>query len=240
MHKYEQVVADIKAKIADGTYPCNDLLPSAQKLCERYGVSKITITRAMDQLEVEGLIVRRKGSGSFVKALIPKMATTASGTEISCDMGGFYAQQTAMGKKVRTEVEEFTVAAPPDPIAKSLGMEPDEFAYYMCRLRISDDVHLTVEYTYMPIKLFPDLRRHDAETSLFAYIRERTDYTIASSNRVVRAAKPTPEECRLLEVPSDEPLLEIEQVEYLTDGRPFTYTRSRHAHGAEFMSVGME
>ncbi|MCI1665478.1 MAG: GntR family transcriptional regulator [Atopobiaceae bacterium] len=238
MHKYEQVVRGIKQGIDSGEYPAGDLLPPAQKLCERYDVSKITIKRALDQMELEGLITRRKGSGAYVKTPVP--AQKGLDKEVSADMLGFYAQQTELGKTVRTDVVDFDVASPPKSVAQSLTMENDEFAYYICRVRIADGTPWTIEYTYMPIKLFPDLRRHDAEVSLFSYINERTDYTIASSHRTIRAVKPTPEECRLLDVADDEPLLEIEQIVYFDDGRPFQYTRQRHAHGAEFVSVGLK
>ena len=65
--KYQIVIDDLRLAIKNGTYPAYSQLPSVNKLCEQYNVSKITINKALGELEAQGLISRRRGSGSFVK-----------------------------------------------------------------------------------------------------------------------------------------------------------------------------
>ncbi len=69
MNKYDLIVQDLKTDITIGTYPAYSRLPSVAQLCEHYEVSKITINKALEVLEQQGLIFRRKGSGTFVKKL---------------------------------------------------------------------------------------------------------------------------------------------------------------------------
>ena len=65
--KYEYVKQNIQKKIADHEWKGNQVIPSENKLCEYYQVSRITIRRAMDELVHEGVLYRIKGKGCFVR-----------------------------------------------------------------------------------------------------------------------------------------------------------------------------
>ena len=63
---YMQIYRQLKAAIADGTYPPGARLPSESQLCREYGVQRDTPRRALELLVREGLIVKHPGKGSFV------------------------------------------------------------------------------------------------------------------------------------------------------------------------------
>ena len=63
--KYRQIFDDLQKAIRDGRYPQGVALPSDEALTRRYGVSRITATKAMDELVKHGLVYRRRGSGTF-------------------------------------------------------------------------------------------------------------------------------------------------------------------------------
>ena len=67
MLKYETIAQDIQSHIEDGALAPNDKLPTVVDLCERYGVSKITVKRAFEILTERGLIASKRGSGTYVK-----------------------------------------------------------------------------------------------------------------------------------------------------------------------------
>ena len=69
MLKYQAIAEDIRQKITQGIYQPDDQLPLTGELDKIYQASKMTIKRALDHLESEGLIVKRRGSGTFVKGL---------------------------------------------------------------------------------------------------------------------------------------------------------------------------
>jgi GntR family transcriptional regulator len=69
--KYAQIVQAIRRKIADGTYPPGSLLPSETQLVREFGVSRPTVVRALQVLQLRGMIDREHGKGSFVKATPP-------------------------------------------------------------------------------------------------------------------------------------------------------------------------
>ena len=63
--KYTEIYAQIKEDIESGVYKINEKLPQGRLLAQKYQVSELTITKALNVLVREGYIVRRRGSGSF-------------------------------------------------------------------------------------------------------------------------------------------------------------------------------
>lgn len=63
---YQQIYADVKASITDGTYAPGDQLPTEQELCSKYGASRITVRRTLNDLCTNGFLIKRQGVGSFV------------------------------------------------------------------------------------------------------------------------------------------------------------------------------
>ena len=63
---YEQIVAGLKRAIGDGKLQPGDALPSFRQLAEEMLVSVITVKRAYEVLEQDGIIFRRQGLGTFV------------------------------------------------------------------------------------------------------------------------------------------------------------------------------
>ena len=222
MNKYDLIVQDIKQDISLGTYPAYSRLPSVAQLCQQYEVSKITINKAREGLEQQGLIFRRKGSGTFVKKLEEGTQIRPS-KEVSGQMEGFMAE----------------VHHPSEYIAKALDISPEDFVYHIVRVRIVDDVSQVIEYTYMPISLIPNLKMKHLEHSIYAYIENTLELRIANAHRVIRAVMPTTLEAKRLSITPNEPLLEVEQIGYIDDGRAFEYSVARHAHGYEFMTISM-
>gem|GEM_PF-1469146 len=66
---YERILKDIRAKIEQGIYRAGEKIDSLNQLCARYGVSKITAIRAIDELEKRGLLRKVAGRGSFVTGI---------------------------------------------------------------------------------------------------------------------------------------------------------------------------
>ena len=69
--KYAQIVTAIRHKIADGTYPPGSQLPSETQLVREFAVSRPTVVRALQVLQLRGIIDREHGKGSYVKTNPP-------------------------------------------------------------------------------------------------------------------------------------------------------------------------
>lgn len=66
--KYQQILVELRHSIAVGHVKTGDRLPSETDLADRFGVSRLTVQRALKELQIEGLVERRAGSGTYVQA----------------------------------------------------------------------------------------------------------------------------------------------------------------------------
>ena len=237
MLKYQELVNTLLDELANGVYKKGDRLPTTPELCERYRVSNTTVKRAMDELELQGIVARRRGSGVYIKeTAIAKGITTRQGST-SQQMSGMTAEYEGTPQVLTSEVHDFSVVHPTAEIADKLGMDSDGFAYHICRARLVDGTPKVIEYTYMPISLIPNLRESILRASIYHYIEDELGLKIGSAHRTIKAVVPTEDERAWLRVGEGEPLLEVRQVAYLADGRPFEYSVSRHTNDYEFYSI---
>lgn len=226
MLKYEHIAQSIQEQIATGALAANEQLPTTAELCNTYGVSKITIKKAMDELARLGLVARRRGSGTFVigaqPARDPRMqwnrATKIVGTS---------AQYRALGKELKTIVHEFSVIRPPERVRDALCLN-EGFTYYICRARSVEDELINIEYAYLPISMVPNLTVEIAQNSIYSYITDVLGMKISSSHASLRAVHPTEEETQWSGIAPMTPLLEVEQTVYLDTGKAFEFSISRN------------
>lgn len=235
MTKYEQIAEDLHDKIIGGIYKENEQLPLEKEMCEHYNVSRITIKKAVDTLVMKGLVVKRRGSGTFVKSIDNEEIKDFS---YGRQFEGF--TQTAYNKEVKSKILEFKVLNPPEDIAQKLKITIDDFVYYICRVRYADNEPHVVEYTYMPIDLIKGLKREVLEKSIYSYIEKDLKMNIKSSHRIIKAKIPTELEKKYLELDDKVAILAIEQVGFLDNGQPFEYSKSHHrADKHEYKSISV-
>lgn len=224
MIKYQEIANDLRSQIQSGVYKSGEQLALEREMCEHYGVSRITIKKAVDQLVKEGLVVKRRGSGTFVKSLANEDVHDIS---MANQFSGF--SKSFAGKKVTTEVVRFDIIHPAPEIAEKLNITTDDFVYDIVRLRKVDDHPVVIDYTQMPIELIPGIKRDVLEKSIYQYIEKNLHFKIQSAHRFIRALMPTEQEEKLLHIEHGKmPILEVEQIAFLDDGRAFEYSKAHH------------
>ena len=223
--KYEAIAADVRRSIEDGALKPGDKLPTVVEFCELYGVSKITVKRAIEQITEEGLVTSRRGSGTYVKdsAGFPDKAFYLGKNDRA--QGFAYEHR---GQKVESVVYDFSITNPPAEVAAQLSLAEDDFAYHIVRVREADGVPIVIEYTYMPLELIPGLKKKDLYGSVYSFIREKCGLKISSFHRTVRAVAATEEEAERLSCKPGSPLLELNQIGFLDSGAAFEYSVSRN------------
>src|SRR5699024_145822 len=78
MTKYEMIAGKIRQRIREDIYPVGSLIPDQITLAKEFNVSRMTVKKAMDILDLEGLILRKRGAGTFVKKTALAERLTAS------------------------------------------------------------------------------------------------------------------------------------------------------------------
>lgn len=236
MAKYAEIAEDIRNGILSGQYNPNEQLPLEKEMCESYGVSRITIKKAVDELVIQGLIIKRRGSGTFVKAVGGDDVQELS---MAKQFEGF--SESNKGKEVTSTIVKFEVIHPTEEIATKLKITSDDFVYYIIRARYADGEPYVLEYTYMPIGLIPGIKNDILTSSIYNYIEDKLKLKIKSAHRVIRAMLPNEQEQEWLKIESNFPILEVEQVGFLDNGQPFEYSKSHHrSDKIEFRTVSIK
>src|SRR5271156_1783823 len=110
---HRQLFLVLHDEIARGAIAPGDALPTEQSLCDQFGVSRITVRRALADLAEQGYIERRQGVGSFVGEHAPADLSSGSGSY----MDGLRQTQFETG----VEVVELGVLRPPRTVDEALG-----------------------------------------------------------------------------------------------------------------------
>lgn len=237
MTKFETIERDLRDKISSGAYKTGDRLPTTPELCELYGVSKITVKRAMDELTHAGLVTRRRGSGTYVTGVTQGFYPKDIGWNAASRITGFSAECAASGKTASVHVHEFVVLNPPQDVAQALSLGTMDPCFRITRTLLADNVAQLDEISYVPYIIAPELSKHEAEHSIFSYIENDLGLSIASSHRQLMATHPGPDAAERLGIPPDAPVLKIVQTSYLDDGRPFELSISIHTPGYEYHAI---
>jgi GntR family transcriptional regulator len=111
---YYQLEQDLRERIRAGEFPGRAPLPTEQRLCQAYGVSRITVRRALDSLLASGMIARRQGVGTFV--------TEPGETVKSLRLIGSLDDITAYGKELTCLVLAREEPPAPPPVAEALEL----------------------------------------------------------------------------------------------------------------------
>lgn len=220
MTKYEIIISDIRKKIQNGTYAVNEKLPTETELGQQYQVSRITIKKAIDQLVLEGLVIKRRGAGTFVKGIAEQQG------KFQLQMNGLFS--TLDKSRIRSEVLKFEVIPAGEAIAEKLKIDPEDFVYYCIRFRDDGQKWKVIDYVYMPIDLIQGLKKDVLYHSIYDYIENTLGLRIQSAHREIRAVRPNEYDKKYLCVKDTDPILSIKQVGYLDNGIPFEFSDQHH------------
>ncbi|MFC4076384.1 GntR family transcriptional regulator [Salinithrix halophila] len=217
---YAQLEEQIKERIESGNLKPGDGLPSEREYCERYGISRMTVRQAINNLVNDGYLRREKGKGTYVaeKKLEQQLQGLTSFTE---DM-------KARGMEPSSTLLHFEIVPAPESIAQLLSVGQHEPVYRIRRIRLADGKPMALETSHIPANLVPGLTPDIVAGSLYQYIEERLRYPIDHSNQVIESAAAGEMESRHLSIPAGCPILLIQRDTFLKDGTPIETVKSAY------------
>jgi GntR family transcriptional regulator len=181
----------------------------------RFGVSRITVRRALEDLTSEGLLVRRPGKGTFVRK--PKYTHELNA------ITSWTEQIRAAGYEPSTEHIATEAIAPPEHVAGALQLAEGRVVL-LKRLRLADAEPISLMVHYLPEKLVPGLAESGLHgESLYESLEERYGLIPAVATDTVQTREATMEEAGLLRTRPGEPMLFVTRVSYLEDGSPLEF-----------------
>lgn len=219
---YAQVAQVLQEQIKSGDWRVGDRLPSEATLCEIFNVSRPVIRQALHELLTEGLIVRRKGQGSFV-------ATPKIREGLFQRLGGFYQDMVNQGYAPVTRVLKQEIMPANRFVAGQLRIDAGTPVIEIERVRSVEYEPIVWVATFIPLALCPPLVSADlADKSLYTVLEEEFGLTITRGRRTLEAVAAKDYEARLLNVEPGAPLISLHSVSYLADGTPLEYYHALH------------
>lgn len=199
---HEQVRNTLLFEIETGAF--NDgRLPTEPELCDRFGVSRITVRRAVADLEQMGMVTRRQGRGTFVSVPRSTIGTMA--------MGGFSDHVSGVGATQRRVMRAEVLEADAET-ARQLRVEPGSQIFRLVRVFLLDGVPLSIDDSSYSLERYPGFDALiDEKTSTYQVLREHYGVHFHEVERRIRVSFATEETSLWLDRPENDALVLIEK-----------------------------
>ncbi|MFI9306439.1 GntR family transcriptional regulator [Streptomyces triculaminicus] len=193
----------------DSEFSVGQILPNERELAARFGVARATLRQALEQLELEGRLQRRRGVGTTVAP--PRMGVAVA------DAGHAWPGTAADAWQSLDSTEE----APPAAVAHLLETAPDEPVHTVRRHRRTHGQPVAAESLYVPAGSVPGLAAVDApagQARARAVLRELQRLRLEGQDRSVELGSARADDAKQLDRLPGAPVLVV-TTRYVADGR---------------------
>jgi GntR family transcriptional regulator len=211
---YLQLARHLSEAVREGCYQPDEALPSERTLSEALGLSRVTTRKAIDQLALQGLIVRRRGSGNYIAPRIQQPLSRLTSFSEQLAARGYAPSSKWLSR-------ETTVASREE--RDILDLPAKARVARLKRLRIADDQVVSFEESVLPVSVLPDPARVNG--SLYELL-EAKHTAPARAVQHIRAVNASVQLARRLGVPAGRAVLFVTRIGYLASGKPVELTYS--------------
>lgn len=209
--KARQIYLLLRDGIASGRLSQGGALPGEQALATTHRVSRVTVRRALAELEREGLVSRRRGAGTFVLGDCGEQPIVA-------DISDVLANLAAMGRKTAVRLLAFDYREAPAPVARALNLKPGERVQGSVRVRLIDGLPFSYLVTHVPERFGVTYSEADLASQPLLSLLERSGVKVGRATQDVTATLAAPEAAAALEVAIGSPLIGLTRTVYDTAG----------------------
>jgi len=215
---YTRVKHFLKEGLGRGRWPPGSLMPSEADLVARFGVSRMTVTRALRELQTEGLVTRIQGVGTFA-AHLSKVSSTLTIRDLHDEI-------TERGHRHHAEVHIAREENATAELAKQLGLADGDAVFRTLIVHFENGLPLQCEDRYVNPACAPDYLSVDfTQTTPTHYLLEVAPLWEAQFS--IEASRPSAQEAKLLRIARDEPCLVLVR-RTVSRGVPITLARLVH------------
>jgi len=214
---YLRLGALIRDAVDGGRLAVGDALPPEREIAHALGISRVTVRKALGELVRAGLLLQRRGSGTYVAPAPRRVEQPLS------RLNSFTEDMRARGRAASVRLLDRSLAVPSTEETMVLGLGIGQRVSRLERLRLADGVAMAIERAVVPEAFLPDPAL--VESSLYEVLEARGVRPVRALQRL-SAANLGSTEAGLLGVAPGAAALRIERISYLADGRAVEFTRS--------------
>jgi len=220
---YVQLMQKIKNSISTGELKTGSRIQPEQELCSLYGVSRITVRKAITELEKEGILEKKQGKGTFVTVpAIHRKLHAVNSFHDTCRMNG---------KKPSTRVLVLKTIVSGKQDVDELGVAPGSRVIETVRVHFADRIPVILEENHFSMA-YSYLLESDLNGSLYNLLSE-CGAEPAQATHVISLKNASKQVAGLLKIEENTPVLYLHEVIYDQKGRPL-HTSSQYIRGDIF------
>ncbi len=229
--RYKEIANEIAQKIDGNIYQEGSLLPSERGLSDYFNVSRETVRKVIKLLEIQGYLVSRQGKGTFV--------TLNTLRKVQRHVEGFSDEGMRMGQKVGQQILFAGIVAAPIAVASSLGITVGKQVFRLHRIRTLDGLPVVIQDSYVNVDGIQRMTEEKIHQfgSLYRFLRESFGVVLTDAGESINAVLATGDECQLLGVKSNSPLLQIERIAISEDLQPIEFCVTKYAQSYSYRTV---
>ena len=215
---YHQLHLVLSQRIRDRVHPPGTQFPSELDLATQFGVSRVTVRNALAMLERDGLIERRRGSGTFVTGRDEHRTPTISGMVENLITIGLETEARLLGY-----VQD---AAPPPYVREALARPGPATIIRIDRLRLHRGVPFSFSALYLPEEHAALIGPHGFDNRATITLLEAAGLAAGSAEQTLSATLADDETGALLDVPIGSPLVRLRRTVLDLGGKPMLFQQS--------------
>jgi GntR family transcriptional regulator len=222
---YRQIADHLRAAIDRGDLVAGDKLPSEAELIEHYGVARMTVRQAVQELRNEGRVVAEHGRGTFVRqpVQVRRLASERfARRHREAGLAAFSVEAQKTGFTPNVDQLEVSTGPAPAEIRDRLRLADDEEVVVRSRRYLADGQPVETAVSYLPASVAAGSRIVEPDTGpggIYARL-EDMGFELGHFTEEVSARMPTAEERRRLQLTDGVPVVVLVRTAYDTSGRP--------------------
>ena len=231
--KAEEIAETLRKDISSGVLSPGQKLASERDMAEAFGASRMTVRRAIQILEGDGLVARYPVRGTFVEGIRERLlvekgreipATAATSTVAASELrtsGSFIKDMERMGRKPHVQfLEQPALVAADSETASHLHIQPGTPVFKRYRLQSADNLPYRLIESFYPSDLFGELLTTDiGNQPLFTWLQEKHGLQVTHAQEVLIARLAIPYERQLLQISPNAPVVAIDRTVTTSTGR---------------------
>lgn len=217
---YYQLEQHLRSRIADEEFLPGASLPTEDQICREYKVSRITVRRALDGLQRQGLIERRRGLGSFV--LEKKLG-------INSQLTGSLSEFLASAGTLATSNLGIEESDPPASIRKRLDLGPQDRATLLRTIGYLDGMPVAYYEIWLPVDLGGPLAQDygDDHTPIIRKVEHIAKAKVTRAEQTIEPSCAGEVAASHLDIEPNAPILHVQRV-YFAGRRPIELANVRY------------